>query len=157
MTSAYEPALRPSGRSRLASIKECGAGGTDCLAPTDIRMAGRHCGHFGRQRVSAQVPVQVAMPHEQAWNLADIDGDGRNDILWAGGDRRCVAHDPLPAERRRIARSGPQSTREFPADTASACRSMLTATVAPTSSMVFAGARPGQLRQVRHRVSPLPC
>ena len=24
-------------------------------------------------------------PHEQAWNLADINGDGRNDILWAGG------------------------------------------------------------------------
>src|SRR5262245_53944455 len=31
---AYEPALTPSGRSRLASLRECGAGGSDCLAPT---------------------------------------------------------------------------------------------------------------------------
>ncbi len=82
---AYEPALSSGGRSRLASIKECGAGGTDCLAPTTFEWQDGIAGTSAVNAFSAQVPVQVAIPHEQAWNLADIDGDGRNDILWAGG------------------------------------------------------------------------
>ncbi len=82
---AYEPALSSGGRSRLASVKECGAGGTDCLTPTTFEWQDGIAGTSAVNAFSAQVPVQVAIPHEQAWNLADIDGDGRNDILWAGG------------------------------------------------------------------------
>ena len=81
---AYEPALSSGGRSRLSSVKECGAGGTDCLAPTTFAWQD---GIAGASAVNslAEVPVQVPIPHEQAWNLADINGDGRNDILWAAG------------------------------------------------------------------------
>ena len=82
---AYEPALSSGGRSRLASVKECGAGGTDCLAPTTFEWQDGIAGTSAVNAFSAQVPVQVAIPHEQAWNIADIDGDGRNDILWAAG------------------------------------------------------------------------
>ena len=81
----YEAALSSGGRSRLASIKECGAGGTDCMASTTFEWQDGIAGTSAVNAFSAQVPVQVAMPHEQAWNLADIDGDGRNDILWASG------------------------------------------------------------------------
>ena len=70
---AYEPALSSGGRSRLASVKECGAGGTDCLAPTTFAWQdGMRA--LGRTNRRGPVPVQVIL-HEQGWDFADFNGE----------------------------------------------------------------------------------
>ena len=81
----YESALSPSGRSRLARIRECGADGSDCLAPTTFEWVDGESGMSVPAAFSAQLPAQMAVTTGGAWNLADIDGDGRHDYVFAGG------------------------------------------------------------------------
>ncbi len=82
---AYEPALSSGGRSRLASVRECGAGGTDCLAPTTFEWQDGAAGVSDVAAVAAPLPAGYNVPGRVGWKLADINGDGRLDFLWAGG------------------------------------------------------------------------
>ncbi len=82
---AYEPALSSGGRSRLASLRECGTGGVDCLSATTFEWQDGGSGVSALAMFPAQVPLTAAIPAGQSWNLADINGDGRSDTLWAGG------------------------------------------------------------------------
>jgi RHS repeat-associated protein len=81
----YEPALSSGGRSRLSSVTECGAGGTDCLAPTTFKWQNGSEGASSVIAFAAQVPATAAIVPERGWNFLDINGDGRNDAVWAGG------------------------------------------------------------------------
>jgi RHS repeat-associated protein len=81
----YEPSLSTGGRSRLASIRECGGGAVGCLSPTVFAWQDGTAGTSGVIAFAAQVPATAAILPGQAWNLVDINGDGRNDAVWAGG------------------------------------------------------------------------
>jgi len=82
---AYEPALSSGGRSRLSTLTECGSGGTDCLSPTTFEWQDGATGASAVSAFSIQRPGPAAIPFGQSWNLADINGDGRNDYVWMGG------------------------------------------------------------------------
>ena len=81
----YEPALSSGGRSRLTSVTECGAGGADCLTPTTFEWQDGSAGVSAVIAFTAQVPSTAAISPERGWNLADLNGDGRSDAVWAGG------------------------------------------------------------------------
>jgi RHS repeat-associated protein len=88
---AYEPALSSGGRSRLATITECGAGGSDCLAPTRFAWQDGSPGASAQAAFAAQIPSPSTLPAGGAWNLADVNGDGRPDYLWASGATQASA------------------------------------------------------------------
>ncbi len=81
----YEPAISSGRRSRLASIKECGAGGSDCFAATTFRWQEGTPGVSAAGQYAMQIPGPAAILAGQTWNFADINGDGRSDPVWAGG------------------------------------------------------------------------
>ncbi len=80
---SYEPALTDIGRSRLASIQECAAGGTDCLSPTNFTWQNGAPG-FQPQAAYAGTIATTLRP-DTAWQLMDLNGDGRRDFVWPGG------------------------------------------------------------------------
>lgn len=82
---SYEPALSTAGRSRIASIQECGTGGGDCLAPTAFSWQNGTPGFGAQASFPAAVPGPTALSEHYLWNTADINGDGRSDYIWAGG------------------------------------------------------------------------
>jgi RHS repeat-associated protein len=82
---SYEPALSSGGRSRLATVTECGVGGSDCLAPTRFAWQDGTPGVSALSAFAAQIPSPATLPAGGAWNLADINGDGRPDYLWTSG------------------------------------------------------------------------
>ena len=82
---AYEPALSTGGRSRLASLRECGSGGSDCLAPTTFQWQASLATLTELPGVAIPVPAGYVVPGRTGWSLADVSGDGRSDLLWAGG------------------------------------------------------------------------
>ena len=82
---AYEPELSSGGRSRLASVRECGASGTDCLSPTTFEWQDGAAGVSDVAAVAAPLPPNFNVPGRVGRQFADISGDGRLDILWAGG------------------------------------------------------------------------
>ena len=82
---SYEPALSTGGRSRLASIQECGAGGSDCFAATNFSWQNGMPGFGAEKSFAAAIPGSTAMPESWLWTMADINGDGRGDFIWAGG------------------------------------------------------------------------
>lgn len=88
---AYEPALSASGRSRLASVQECGRGGTDCLAPTVFRWQNGTPGFGAAWSVGAAIPAGTALWSHQQLNSADINGDGRDDLIYAAGGTMAAA------------------------------------------------------------------
>ncbi len=81
----YEPALSSGGRSRLASVRECGAGASDCLAATQFEWQDGAAGVDDATAVSAAMPAGYLAPGRPGWNYADLNGDGRQDLMWAGG------------------------------------------------------------------------
>ncbi len=87
----YEPALSTGGRSRLASVQECGAGGTDCLAPTTFNWQAGAPGFTAATAFVAAVPLASSTPARRLFNSADINGDGRADLVWAGGSAMASA------------------------------------------------------------------
>ncbi len=82
---AYEPALSTAGRSRLASLQECGAGGTDCLAPTVLRWQDGVPGLGGEATLPLALAARVAWERRPAWVTADFNGDGHADLAWTSG------------------------------------------------------------------------
>ena len=80
----YEPALSAGGRSRLASIRECGASGTDCLAATTLDWQDATPGFAAATTVTAAIPGPTPFTNVSA--MIDLNGDGRLDYLWAGGN-----------------------------------------------------------------------
>ncbi|MDH4259571.1 MAG: hypothetical protein OEW16_04630 [Gammaproteobacteria bacterium] len=82
---SYEPALSTGGRSRLASIQECGAGGSDCYAATNFDWQDGAPGFGAQTSISAPIPGPTPLPESSLWTMADINGDGRGDFIWAGG------------------------------------------------------------------------
>ena len=83
----YQPALSSGGGSRLSSLKECGAGGVDCLSATTFEWQDGASGVSVVATFPAQVPLTSAIPAGQSWNLADINGDGRSDMYGPAGRR----------------------------------------------------------------------
>jgi RHS repeat-associated protein len=81
----YEAALSSGGRSRLASFRECGTGGSDCLAPTTFQWQSAAAGLTALPDVAAAVPAGYVVPGRTGWSIGDLNGDGRSDLLWAGG------------------------------------------------------------------------
>jgi RHS repeat-associated protein len=81
----YQPTPSSGGRSRLASVTECGGGGTDCFPPTTFEWQDGGDGVTDATTFPALVPAAPLLAAGQAWNVFDIDGDGRDDVLWAGG------------------------------------------------------------------------
>lgn len=81
----YEPALSTAGRSRLASIQECGAGGAACFAPTTLSWQNGTAGYGGVHALSAAIPSPTSYTEHKLWNTLDINGDGRSDTAWIGG------------------------------------------------------------------------
>ena len=87
----YETALSTGGRSRLARVRECNGDGSDCLAPTTFEWLDGGGGMSAPSEFSAQFPASMSVPPSRAWNLADINGDGRQDHVFAGGADRSSA------------------------------------------------------------------
>ena len=81
---SYEPALSTGGRSRLASIQECGAGGSDCFAATNFSWQDGMPGSGAESSIWAGIPGPTSLPENRLWTMADINGDGRGDYIWAG-------------------------------------------------------------------------
>ncbi|MGB5131425.1 MAG: SpvB/TcaC N-terminal domain-containing protein, partial [Steroidobacteraceae bacterium] len=104
---SYQPALAGGGRSRLASITECGAGGDDCLAATTFTWQDGAPGFGAEISITAAIPGSTPLPIARLWTMADINGDGRSDHVWAGGAttstatlryRLAIAGDAFAAE-----------------------------------------------------------
>ncbi|MBF8291755.1 MAG: Repeat family protein [Steroidobacteraceae bacterium] len=81
---SYEPALSTGGRSRLASIQECGAGASDCLAATNFTWQDGAPGFGAESSIWAAIPGATPVSENRLWTMADINGDGRGDYIWAG-------------------------------------------------------------------------
>ncbi len=79
----YEPALSAGGRSRIASIQQCAAGGFDCLAASTFDWQDPTPGFAVATTVTAAIPGPALSVSPSLF--ADINGDGRLDYLWAGG------------------------------------------------------------------------
>ncbi len=75
---SYEPSLSSTGRSRLASVQECGNGGADCLAPTVFRWQDGNPVLGIESSIGTGTAVLDAV-------ATDIDGDGRDDLVWTAG------------------------------------------------------------------------
>ncbi len=88
---AYEPALSGGVRSRLASVRECGVGGDDCLAATTFTWQDGAPGFGAEISIAATLPGSTSLPASRLWTMADINGDGRGDFVWAGGATTGVA------------------------------------------------------------------
>jgi len=82
---SYEPSPTPGGRSRLASLRECAANGPDCLSPTTFTWTDGGAGFGPATGFARQAPERSTSTPGNAWNLVDVNGDGRSDYLWAGG------------------------------------------------------------------------
>jgi RHS repeat-associated protein len=82
---AYEAALSASGRSRLARVRECGPDSSDCLGPTNFEWRDGGSGLSAPAAFSAQFPSPMSVPAGGIWNLADVNGDGRPDHVFAVG------------------------------------------------------------------------
>jgi hypothetical protein len=80
----YEPALTESRRSRLASVQECAQTGADCLAPTTFTWQDESPGFLALTGIASTMPGNVAWT-DQLWQLIDMNGDGRSDLVWSGG------------------------------------------------------------------------
>jgi RHS repeat-associated protein len=82
----YEAALPASGRSRLASVQECAGPGTDCLTATTFDWQNGTPGFGSATSFAAAMPGLTPFPEIRRWTTADINGDGRSDYIWSGGD-----------------------------------------------------------------------
>ena len=82
---SYEPALSGNGRSRLAAIRECGAGGGDCMAATTLAWQDGGSGFGPEISTPIATPGSTPLPADRVSMLTDINGDGRSDFVWAGG------------------------------------------------------------------------
>jgi len=81
----YEPALSSAGRSRLASLQECGAGAGECLAATSFEWQDGESGLGSERAVEVTTGGSTVLADDQRWWTGDIDGDGRDDLAWVGG------------------------------------------------------------------------
>ena len=82
---SYEASLSASGRSRLASVQECGAGGADCLGSTVLGWQDGTPGLGAELRIPLTPGGSAQMSEQSRWWSGDINGDGRDDLCWAGG------------------------------------------------------------------------
>ncbi len=75
----FEPVLSTTGRSRLASVRECV--GSDCLAASTFAY------QDGQSGLGAEYATTAAIPSaSRAWPI-DVNGDGREDLLYASGGK----------------------------------------------------------------------
>ncbi|MGA0098471.1 MAG: RHS repeat-associated core domain-containing protein [Steroidobacteraceae bacterium] len=81
----YEPAPSTAGASRLASIRRCGPDGLNCLAPTRIEWQDGLPGVGARQSMSLPLTGRPGLPEQARWWSADINGDGRADLVYTAG------------------------------------------------------------------------
>lgn len=82
---AYEPALSTGARSRLSTIRECGPYASDCFAPTRFEWTDAAAGFGPVIAFATQAPDFGSQGANDAWTIADINGDGRDDTVWAAG------------------------------------------------------------------------
>lgn len=95
----YESALTDSKRSRLASIQQCATSGADCLSPTILGWQNSTPGFQPPVALTAAMPANAWV--DDWWRLMDLNGDGRQDFVWAGGST-----NPSVTIRYRMAQSG---------------------------------------------------
>ncbi len=88
---AYEPALSISGRSRLASLRECLGPGTNCLDPTTFDWQDGNPGLGAAASFAAAIPGTSPFPATRRWAVADFNGDGRSDYAWSNGSSTASA------------------------------------------------------------------
>jgi len=82
----YEAVPSSAGRSRLASIRECGRGLQECLAPTMLAWQDGAPGLGPEQAL--ELPMgDWSIDEAKRWWIADVNGDGRDDVAWAGGSQ----------------------------------------------------------------------
>ena len=87
----YEGALSSGGRSRLGRLTECAGSDTDCLAPTTFAWQDGSDGMSAVAAFAAQLPTSMTTVAGVVWNLADVNGDGRQDYVFAAGADRSSA------------------------------------------------------------------
>jgi len=81
----YEPAPSTAGRSRLASLQECGAGAGECLAATAFEWQDGEPGLGPERAIGVTTGGSGGLADSQRWWTGDVDGDGRDDVAWTGG------------------------------------------------------------------------
>ena len=79
----YAAALSTTGRSRLVSLRECAGG--DCLAPTSMTWQDGRPGFGPESAQAAAIGGNAWIAESKRWWAADVNGDGRADLVWAGG------------------------------------------------------------------------
>ncbi len=88
----YEPALTATGFSRLATVRECGRDGAECLAPSTFAWQNGTAGLGPAMAYATAIPTWAGGLLESVlMNMADINGDGRDDLITFGGANRDVA------------------------------------------------------------------
>ncbi len=90
--SRTSPRFPPAGAAASPRSRNAARGGSDCLAPTTFsngRTAKPACRAVAA--FTASMPATTPYPVSVRWNLADIDGDGRNDYVFAGGTQMSSA------------------------------------------------------------------
>jgi RHS repeat-associated protein len=81
----FEPSLSTAGRSRLAAIRECGREGSACLAPTVLQWQDGTPGLGAERALSWSLGGAAWLEEGKRWWVADVNGDGRDDLVWSGG------------------------------------------------------------------------
>ncbi|HKX58891.1 MAG TPA: RHS repeat-associated core domain-containing protein [Steroidobacteraceae bacterium] len=87
----YEGALSSGGRSRLSRLTECAGSDSDCLAPTTFEWQDGSDGMSAVAAFAAQLPSSMTSVAGAVWNVADVNGDGRHDYVFAAGADRASA------------------------------------------------------------------
>ena len=81
----YQPALSAAGHSRLASVRECGRDASTCLPPTSITWQDGTAGLDAERAVAATLGAAAGLDESKRGWAGDLNGDGRDDLVWAGG------------------------------------------------------------------------
>ena len=81
----FEASLSTAGRSRLSSIRECGRGGSSCLAPTRLEWQDGTPGLGGERSLSWSLGGAAWLEEGKRWWVGDLNGDGVDDLVWSGG------------------------------------------------------------------------
>jgi hypothetical protein len=130
---SYQPALSVTGRSRLASVQECGAGGAECLAATNFDWQDGTSGRATHRPFHARfrVPPIFRSPTSGTWPTSMATA-----APTMSGPAAAKWHRQRSAigSVSRTVHSDRRSTPGSPAPTASACRSTAMATAEMTCS-----------------------
>jgi len=81
----FESSLSAAGRSRLATVRECGRDAAACYAPTRMHWQDGTPGLGAEQAFSWTLGGAAWIEEGKRWWVGDVNGDGIDDLVWAGG------------------------------------------------------------------------